>query len=92
MSEGVPEGELPSCNLFVKPEFLLPYPDVDSGEDHALLVHYLMNQEKYDIFFAENLLLTIYNLDGATTQSKKKSKTYINCRQELYNKSLKNKI
>ncbi|MBO4698049.1 glycosyltransferase family 2 protein [bacterium] len=92
MSEGVPEGELPSCNLFVKPEFLLPYPDVDSGEDHALLAHYLMNQEKYDIFFAENLLLTIYNLDGATTQSKKKSKTYINCRQELYNKSLENKI
>ena len=91
MAEGIPEGELPSCNLFVKPEFLLPYPDVESGEDHALLAHYLMNQDKYDIFFAENLLLTIYNLDGATTQNKKKSKSYVNCRQELYNKSLENK-
>ena len=92
MSEGVPEGELPSCNLFVKPEFLLPYPDVESGEDHALLAHYLMNQEKYNIFFAENLLLTIYNLDGVTTQNKKKSKSYVNCRKELYKKSLGKEI
>ena len=88
MSEGKPEGELPSCNLFLSPQILMPYPDIASGEDHALLVHYLLNQDKYNIYIAEELLPVIYNLGGKTTENNKKSTKHIACRKQLYLKSL----
>lgn len=88
MSEGKPEGELPSCNLFLSSQVVLPYPEVESGEDHALLVHYLFNQDKYDICFAEDLLPVIYDLGGISTIRNRKSKNYIACRKQLYLKSL----
>jgi len=89
MSENVAEAELPSCNLFVKSDSLLPYPDIKSGEDHALLVHYLINQDKYKVFFAEKLLLTIYNLNGNTTSGNIKSDAHRICRKQLYLNTLK---
>ena len=88
MSIGIPEGELPSCNLFLSPQVLLPYPDVASGEDHALLVHYLFNQDKYDIYLADALLPVIYDLGGKSTENNRKSINYIACREYLYQKSL----
>jgi hypothetical protein len=88
MSKCLPEGELPSCNLFIRPCKLLPYPSMDSGEDHALFVDYLMNQDKYTIFFAEDLLPVIYNLGGSTTVQNRFSGNYIRCRKELYLKTL----
>lgn len=88
MSKCLPEGELPSCNLFIRPCKLLPYPSMDSGEDHALFVGYLMNQDKYSIFFAEDLLPVIYNLGGSTTAQNRFSGNYIRCRKELYLKTL----
>ncbi|MBR2980365.1 MAG: NAD-dependent epimerase/dehydratase family protein [Myxococcaceae bacterium] len=88
MANSIPEGELPSCNLFVKPNVLRPYPDVKSGEDHELVAHYLMNQRKYHIFFAEDILLTIYELGGSVTAKNKQSENYISCRRELYQKAL----
>ena len=84
MSEGVLEGELPSCNLFIRPQALLPYPQMESGEDHALFVQYLINQEKYNVFFAENLVPVIYNVSGNMTASNIKLGKQIKSRQELY--------
>ncbi|MBP5346782.1 MAG: glycosyltransferase family 2 protein [Bacteroidales bacterium] len=88
MSNSEPQGELPSCNLFVRPKYILPYPNIASGEDHALLVQYLMNQDKYHIYFAENLLPVIYNLEGNASSQNSISKVYIKCRTELYNNTL----
>lgn len=88
MSYGIPEGELPSCNLFVRPMCLIPYPEMASGEDHALFVNYLTQQDKYKIFFAENLLPVIYNLGGKTTSTNWQSGNYIRCRKELFNQVL----
>ena len=89
MSENIAESELPSCNMFVKPEVMQPYPDIRSGEDHALLVHYLINQDKYKVHFAENLLLTIYNLSGNTTSNNIKNEAHRLCREQLYQNTLK---
>ena len=88
MAECLPEGELPSCNLFIKPEKTLPYPSVESGEDHALFVHYLLNKDSYKIHFAETLLPVIYDLGGTATSNNKFSGSYIRCRKELYLKAL----
>lgn len=84
MAECLPEGELPSCNLFIKPDKILPYPSVESGEDHALFVHYLLNKDRYKIHFAENLLPVIYDLGGKATSNNKFSGNYIRCRKELF--------
>jgi glycosyltransferase involved in cell wall biosynthesis len=84
MAECLPEGELPTCNLFIKPDKILPYPSVESGEDHALFVHYLLNKDRYKIHFAENLLPVIYDLGGKATSNNKFSGNYIRCRKELY--------
>ena len=88
MAECIPEGELPSCNLFIKPSKMLDYPSVESGEDHALFVHYLLNKDKYKIYFAENVLPVIYNLGGYTTSHNRFSGNYSRCRKELYLKTL----
>ena len=88
MSRGVDEGELPSCNLYIRPHCLLPYPDVKSGEDHALFVHYLLQADTYRITFAEDLKPVIYNLGGKTTSENRKFGNYINCRIELYKNAI----
>ena len=89
MSENIAEAELPSCNMFVKPEIMQPYPDIRSGEDHALLVHYLINQDKYKVYFAEKTFLTIYNLSGNTTSNNIKTEAHRLCREQLYHNTLK---
>jgi hypothetical protein len=88
MSENVSDAELPSCNLILTPKILKPYPNIKSGEDHYLLTYYLMNQDKYKIFLADNLLLTIFSLGGAATTNNQKSNIYLNCRKELYKRAV----
>lgn len=89
MAEGVKDAELPSCNIFIKPECIIPYPDIESGEDHALFAHYLMRQDKYNIFFAEELLPVIYNLGGQTTLNNKRLAIYLQSRITIYENALK---
>lgn len=91
MANLIEEAELPSCNLMVKPCVLRHYPNFDSAEDHALLVSYLLHAEPLKIFFAENLLYAIYNLNGSETANNRKGGTYQKCRQLLYEQAL-NKI
>ena len=60
------------------------YPNLESAEDHALLVEYLLDSNQYQWYFAENLLTTIYSLSGNITQDNKNSKSYLDCRKKIY--------
>ncbi|WP_111710176.1 glycosyltransferase family A protein [Lutibacter citreus] len=86
MSEGDKSSELPSCNLFIRPNVLLPYPNIESGEDHLLLLNYLTSKKRYNWHFAESLLAVIYNLNGTSTSNNKNSNTYLASRLEMFNK------
>jgi len=86
MSKGIEGSELPSCNLFIKPNCLMPYPEIESGEDHLLLINYLINRKKYNWYFAEELLAVIYNLEGTGTSSNKRNSFYFSSREKMLNK------
>lgn len=86
MSEGYKDAELPSCNLFIIPQKLKIYPNLESAEDHAFLVDYLLESQQYKWYFAENLLTTIYSLSGNVTSDNKNSQTFIACRKHIYEK------
>lgn len=89
MCEYEESAELPSCNIFMTPQSVEPYPSVPSAEDHHLLVYYLLNKEQYKISIMPDLLLTIYDLGGTTTINNKKSEDYILCRKRLYEKAIR---
>ena len=84
MSNGVLEGELPSCNIFVKPSVDIKYRDIDSAEDHWYLVDILLNKERYKIYIAESLIYAVYSIDGKVTQNNKKREAYLRSRKLLY--------
>ena len=88
MSEGIAEAELPSCNLFMTPNSLQDYPEISSAEDHFLLVRLLLNDKKLKIEFAEDILLTIYNLSGNKTADNKQTEKYLNARKQLYEEAM----
>lgn len=88
MSQGIEEAELPSCNLFLSPNAIRPYPDFPSAEDHALLVHYLLRPNRYKIAIAEGCMPIVYSLGGSVTTHNRKSKDYINSRIKLYEEAL----
>lgn len=84
MSLGVFEAELPSCNIFVKPDCLIKYPSKKSAEDHWLTVELLKQKKQLKIHIAEKLLYCIYSLDGFVTKCSKKSDCYLQSRIELF--------
>ncbi len=84
MAKGLKGTELPSCNLFITPNALKDYPKIKSAEDHALLVDYLIESDKYKWYFAEDLLAVIYSLSGQVTNDNKKSQVYLDCRKSIY--------
>ncbi len=83
MKDGIPEGELPSCNTFVKPHLRLRYPEKVSAEDHWYTVELLKN-DNLDILFAENVLYSIYSLDGKSTKQNRIANKHKLSREELY--------
>ncbi len=83
MSEGVSIGELPSCNTFIKPSVLIDYKDIDSAEDHWFSVFLLLNKYKYSIFIADNLLYSVYSLNGQLSNENKHSDKYLQSRKLL---------
>ena len=89
MSEGIAEAELPSCNVFMTPNSLQDYPEISSAEDHFLLVRLLLNDKKLKIEFAEDILLTIYNLSGNKTADNKQTEKYLNARKQLYEEAMR---
>ena len=88
MSNGIPEAELPSCNVFMSKRSLHDYPAKNSAEDHFLLVDLLLGENDYRIAIAEDVLLTVYNLDGKITADNKRCALYLQTRKELYQRGL----
>lgn len=88
MSNGIPEAELPSCNVFMSKRSLHDYPAKNSAEDHFLLVDLLLSKNDYRIAIAEDVLLTVYNLDGKITADNKRCALYLQTRKELYQRGL----
>lgn len=89
MSDGIAEVELPSCNLFITPNSLQDYPEIASAEDHFLFVRLLLNDKNLKIEFAEDILLTIYNLSGTKTADNKQTEKYLSARKQLYEEALR---
>ena len=89
MSEGIAEAELPSCNVFMTPNSLQDYPEIASAEDHFLLVRLLLNDKNLKIEFADDILLTIYNLSGNKTADNKQTEKYLNARKQLYEEAMR---
>ena len=89
MSEGIAEAELPSCNVFMTPNSLQDYPEISSAEDHFLFVRLLLNDKNLKIEFAEDILLTIYNLSGNKTADNKQTEKYLNARKQLYEEAMR---
>lgn len=87
MSEGIAEAELPSCNVFMTSNSLQDYPEISSAEDHFLLVRLLLSDKKIE--FAEDILLTIYNLSGNKTADNKQTEKYLNARKQLYEEAMR---
>lgn len=85
MSLGNPEGELPSCNTFIKASVDLNYRNVLSAEDHWFTVDLLLNSDKYDILICPDVLYTIYSLSGEITRNNKRNLNYIQSRIDLFN-------
>jgi len=86
MSKGIAKAELPSCNVFMTPNSLQDYPEISSAEDHFLLVRLLLSDKKIE--FAEDILLTIYNLSGNKTADNKQTEKYLNARKQLYEEAM----
>lgn len=86
MSEGIAKAELPSCNVFMTPNSLQDYPKISSAEDHFLFVRLLLSDKKIE--FAEDILLTIYNLSGNKTADNKQTEKYLNARKQLYEEAM----
>lgn len=89
MSEGIAKAELPSCNVFMTLDSLQDYPEISSAEDHFLFVRLLLNDKNLKIEFAEDILLTIYNLSGTKTADNKQTEKYLSARKQLYEEALR---
>ena len=87
MVNGKTGAELPSCNLFCIPKACLRYPNLDSAEDHALLVDCLCEaKDNNRVYVVEDLLLSIYTLGGRATTINRKKETYFSVRRDLLRK------
>lgn len=83
MSEGRPEAELPSCNVFVRPSAILRYPAKPSAEDHYLTIKYLALKSIYKTVVTDSVIVTNYRLNGGSTLSNKASGNYISSRRKM---------
>jgi len=83
MSKGIAEGELPSCNTFIKPTVLINYKEIESAEDHWFTVDLLLNKDKYKIHISENIFYSVYSLSGGLTSQNKQKNKYMQSRKEL---------
>ncbi len=85
MAQGNPYAELPSCNVLVRPEVDILYPeDVESAEDHWYTVLLLLSKDRFHIHIAEDLIYCVYSLNGKETQKNIAYGRYISSRRKLY--------
>ena len=84
MSRGVPEAELPSCNLWLRRDMNGTYPAVPSAEDHWLVAFLLAIHTDAGLLRSETLY-ACYTLGGQATLSARKSRYYRTSRKLLNN-------
>lgn len=84
MSEGRFECELPSCNLFVVPAVVKPYPSILSAEDHFLTIYYLAFQLFFKVVVTDDIIVTYYNLGGLVTCQNQQDNSYMEARRSLF--------
>lgn len=87
MSQGIPEAELPSCNLWLQRDMKVTYPAVSSAEDHWL-VAFLLAKRADSGLLRPNTLYACYTLGGQATSNARRSKNYLASRV-LLNKSVR---
>jgi hypothetical protein len=88
MRYGIPEAELPSCNLIWKPEISIQYPALKSAEDHLLLTHCLLKYKNDHFYIEEEKLYANYSLSGNLTTNNKHAEIYLQSRQFIFNTAL----
>jgi glycosyltransferase involved in cell wall biosynthesis len=69
---GQQQHELPSCNLLLRTQVGLRYPNIRSAEDHWLVLRLLLLYPKQVVCVA-NPVYCIYSLEGADTQHNKQN-------------------
>ena len=82
MAQGDFSAELPSCNLWIRSDFSVCYPSVESAEDHWLLVYLLLHHSKRGLILSK-CLFSVYSLSGTTTKVNRKKGAYPNSRNSL---------
>jgi len=83
MKEGILDGELPSCNLWVRNGMRCHYPGVDSAEDHWLVANLLVTQKEEGCILPD-IVHTDYKLYGTVTMNNVKKGLYQHSRELLY--------
>ncbi len=83
MSKGIADGELPSCNTFIRKNVLINYPEIGSAEDHWFTVELLLNKHKFNIHITPDLRYSVYSLSGKSTVINRKKKKYLESRKNL---------
>ena len=76
---GKQEQELPSCNLLLRTDINLRYPNVKSAEDHWLLIWLLMHHSE-EAAIVSNPIYAIYTLNGNDTKRNQKKDLWKNQR------------
>lgn len=83
MSKANSNGELPSCNTFIKPSVFVDYKKIVSAEDHWFTIDLLLNKDKYKIHIADEILYSVYSLSGSLTDNNRNKNKYIKSRKLL---------
>lgn len=69
---GKQEQELPSCNLLLRTDITLRYPNVRSAEDHWLLIRLLTHYTE-QAAIVPNPIYAVYSLNGNDTKKNRKN-------------------
>jgi len=83
MGEGESGAELPSCNLWIKPNFRVIYPDIGSAEDHWLVTYLLIHKPEEGIIIHDSLFAN-YSLSGSNTEVNRSNGSHSESRRRLY--------
>jgi len=83
MSKGIPEAELPSCNLWLHKEMNVTYPPVPSGEDHWLVAFLLSHYSNVGLL-RNRTIYACYTLGGIATTDARQSDNFLYSRKLLH--------
>ncbi|WP_236689785.1 hypothetical protein [Photobacterium kishitanii] len=81
-ASGRQKRELPSCNLILRTNLGIRYPNIRSAEDHWLVTKLLMLHSS-DIAICPYPIYAIYSLDGDDTKKNKSNEIWLDQRNRL---------